>query len=548
MKLLNNIHLVGQSGGWTCTVLARIFTRMTPMAHKCRLMLPFILLTLIFAVAAASDAHAQTSRPPQQAQTKTSLHLRWPGQQGVLRYRLQLARDEQFNDIVFDRAVFGTEYVVTELAPGKYFWRVAPAVKETGTFAKPRPIEIVEDAKADSGANVRTPVSVPVSNAGWRTTTGFVSQPLVAHLHSASSFDVVGVNSDGMAYGLDGTNGVALWAARFRPNAKRGEPTGNSGAPPFTPVLIDGRNGLSNVVVAFEGGVRALEGATGRELWRATLANRPLSGALAVPEGGGAKTLMVASDNSLTVINPENGQTISETKLDSNVVAPLVVFRVNQGNMVMLALDGGSLEIRNSSGERVRSVKMDTMITTPPLAITSSRGSLVLVGTESGLISLSADDLKPLGRIATEGDAPMGTLAAADLDGDGATEVLMLTRRGRVVTIGTTDGKIKWYTSGATDAASAAFADLNNDGVLDILVAAGQDFARGFSGRDGSLLWRVEEESRGGASTGAQNQYRALVTGSFGDGSNAFVVGTDSARTGLRAIGLPKDSVKAAKE
>jgi hypothetical protein len=316
-------------------------------------------------------------------------------------------------------------------------------------------------------------------------------------------------------------------------------------------VLIDGSNGLSNVVVAFEGGVRALEGATGRELWRAMLKNRPIYGAIAAPDGGGAKTLLIASEGSpsLTLINPANGQIISETHLDGAVIAPPTAFPLGSGNGVVLALEGGMLEIRNSSGERVRFVKMDTTITTPPLVVAAPRGLLVLVGTESGLISLHAEDLKPLGRIATEGDAPAGILTTADLDNDGAPEVMMLTRRGRLVAVGTTDGRIKWYTSGAADAASSAFADLNNDGVLDVLVAAGQDFAHGYSGRDGSLLWKAEEETKGAAaSTGAATQTRALVTGSFGDGSNVFVVGTDTARTGLRAVGLPKDSVKAAKE
>ncbi len=353
-----------------------------------------------------------------------------------------------------------------------------------------------------------------------------------------------------MAYGLDGSNGVALWAARFRPNAKRGEPTGNDGAPTFTPVLIDGRNGLTNVVVGIEGGVRALEGATGREVWRAALKNRPVCGALAAPEGGGAKTLLIATDGSpaLTVVNPENGQIVSETKLDGAVIAAPASFPLGNGNGVVLALEGGALDVRNSTGERVRFVKMDTVITTPPLVVVAPRGMLVLVGSESGLISLNAADLKPIGRIATEGDAPTGTLATVDLDNDGSPEVLMLTRRGRLVAVGTTDGKIKWYTSGATDAASPAFADLNSDGVLDVLVAAGQDFARGYSGRDGSLLWKAEEDARGANAAGAGTQSRALVTGSFGDGSSAFVVGTDTARTGLRAVGLPKDSVKAAKE
>ncbi|HWT03256.1 MAG TPA: PQQ-binding-like beta-propeller repeat protein [Pyrinomonadaceae bacterium] len=516
-------------------------------------LLRFALLTLIFA-AATPAAHTRAQATTPAAQTKTSLHLRWPAQEGVLRYRLQLARDEQFQDIVFDRAVFGTEYVVTELGPGRYFWRFAPAVKETGTFSPARPIEIAADAAAtDSGGEARprpTPGTLaPASNTGWRTTTGLVARPLVAHLRSGTSSDVVGVNSDGMVYGLDGTNGVALWTARFRPNAKRGEPTGNGGAPVFTPVLTEGRDNLNNVVVAFDGGVRAIEGSTGRELWRAPLASRAVGGAIAAPADGGARALLVAGDNSsLTVIDPANGKVVSEAKLDGAVVATPTAFPLGGGSGVALALAGGTLEVRDHAGQRVRVIKMDTNITTPALYVPSARAALVLVGTENGLISLGAEDLKPLGRIATESDAPAGTLSAADLDGDGALEVLMLTRRGRLVAVGTTDGRIKWYTPGATDASSAAFADLNSDGVLDVLVAGGQDFARGFSGRDGSLIWKAEEEAKGSAQDGASAGTRALVTGTFGAGSTAYVVGTDTARTGLRAVGLPKDSVKAAKE
>jgi outer membrane protein assembly factor BamB len=523
---------------------------MIPMPNKCRLMLRFILLTFVIALFPASSIVAQTADPT--AQAKTSLHLRWPGQQGVLRYRLQLAKDDQFKDIVFDRAVYGTEYVVTELAAGHYFWRVAPAVKETGTYSAARPIDIVEEGRTEPPQNTTTTTAalLPTGNAGWRTTTGAIAQPMVAHLRSASSFDLVGVNSDGMVYALDGANGVAMWTARFRPSAKRGEATGNSGAPTFTPVLIDGRSGQTNVVGAFEGGVRALDGTTGREVWRAMLKERPLYGAVASPEGGGAKTLLIATGGapSLTVINPANGQTISEVKLDGAVIAQPVPFPLGNGSGVALALDGGLLEVRKSDGERVRFIKMDTTITTPPLVVQSPRATIILVGTESGLISINADDFKPIGRIATEGDAPTGMLSSADLDADGALEVLMLTRRGRLVAVGTTDGKIKWYTSGATDAASPAFADLNNDGTLDVLVAASEDFARGYSGRDGSLLWKAEEEIKSPTQTSTPNQARALVVGSLGDGANVFVVGTDTMRTGLRAVGLPKDSVKAAKE
>src|SRR5947209_20075300 len=48
-----------------------------------------------------------------QAQDVTrSILIRWEGKPGVNRYRLQVARDRDFQDIVFDQAVEGRQYVV----------------------------------------------------------------------------------------------------------------------------------------------------------------------------------------------------------------------------------------------------------------------------------------------------------------------------------------------------------------------------------------------------------------------------------------------------
>ena len=69
-------------------------------------------------------------------------NLRWGPRPGVSRYRLQLALDVGFADIVFDRVVTGNERQVTELPPGKYFWRVAPLTKTLGDFSAARVIEV----------------------------------------------------------------------------------------------------------------------------------------------------------------------------------------------------------------------------------------------------------------------------------------------------------------------------------------------------------------------------------------------------------------------
>src|SRR5690242_6576835 len=45
----------------------------------------------------------------------------WSPQPDVSRFRFQLARDNEFSDIVVDRVVSATETRVLDLAPGKYF-------------------------------------------------------------------------------------------------------------------------------------------------------------------------------------------------------------------------------------------------------------------------------------------------------------------------------------------------------------------------------------------------------------------------------------------
>ncbi|HYP52818.1 MAG TPA: hypothetical protein VEQ42_04725, partial [Pyrinomonadaceae bacterium] len=169
---------------------------------------PRILRTLLVASALLLAAHPPA--PAQQAaparQITSSVVLRWPSKRGVERYRLQVASDARFRDIVFDAAVVGLEYRVTGLAPGTYYWRVATADGETGPFSRPEPVVVVAEAPARPAA---PPVIDASLNAGWRTATGEVAWLAAAELRAGRG-DLVSVNKDGMVHALDGTTGVAL--------------------------------------------------------------------------------------------------------------------------------------------------------------------------------------------------------------------------------------------------------------------------------------------------------------------------------------------------
>ncbi len=63
--------------------------------------------------------------------------IEWTRQSGVNGYRLQISADQVFRDVYYDRLVMGNRYLLNDLPPGYYFWRVAPAEGKLGAFSRP---------------------------------------------------------------------------------------------------------------------------------------------------------------------------------------------------------------------------------------------------------------------------------------------------------------------------------------------------------------------------------------------------------------------------
>ena len=83
--------------------------------------------------------------------------IQWSKQRGVTRYRLQIAGDAQFQDVLYDAPVASEQYLVDDLASGYYYWRVAPVASHS-VFSPPLRFFI-------SGGVVIT-VKVPSRTAG----------------------------------------------------------------------------------------------------------------------------------------------------------------------------------------------------------------------------------------------------------------------------------------------------------------------------------------------------------------------------------------------
>ena len=504
----------------------------------------FGIALLIFSIPIFTFGQSRPSTlatPPQHGSTL----IRWEGKSKISRYRLQLARNEQFTDIVYDKVVQGLEHKVTDIPPGNYFWRVAPAASEAGSYSNPVAI-VVADESSPNTTKVETKTLLsPANDIGWRAATGVIDQPVAAKLRDGPGYDVLGVNAYGMVYALDGQTGIASWSARYRPGAKKGEPVNSDGAPAFAPVLLEGKDNSTNVLVAFDGGVRALEGKTGREVWRAALPGNAMVGlALNSDQSGSGIAAVFDNSHSLTFLKNDSGQIVSQTKIDGLLVGIPAALTVKNERAIILALDNGMLDVRNLAGISIMAIKLDAAITTNPLIVKSPRGRLVMLGTDAGLVALDASDLTPLWRVATSPDAPTGVLTSSDLESNGTEEVVMITRNRRVVAIDIAIGKIRWVAESGTDAMKVSFADLNGDATKDIIVAGGSAFALGYSGKDGALIWKADEGAPSSTANVDTASPRILITVPSGADGSALLIGTDAGRSGLRAVGLPAGSLK----
>ncbi|MDX6443806.1 MAG: hypothetical protein QOH71_880 [Blastocatellia bacterium] len=503
-----------------------------------------LLLTVAILLSGLSLSFAQSTPATSQALNSqtTEVQLRWGIRPGVTRYRLQLATDSLFSDIVFDRVVSGNDYRISELEAGRYFWRLAPLTKQRGEFSSagvvevsrtlpqssPTPLSRIQPVKEPSRAS--KPDSI-LARGGWRAAVGDIAHPVLAHLRSRDKLDLVGMNSEGVIFALDARNGVALWSTgRKTANSKIGVP-GSSAV-----VVLPTRLGIDNVVALSGSSLTAIEGSTGRELWMTTL-TAAAANATVVSDGRSATILLIDNlSQRLLTVDAVNGNLLSQIKLPHRLVgAPMVLPGSTQ---VVLAYEGGQIEIRNSAGAVVRSGDAGSQATTPPLFVRGRRGDLILVGTRNGLTALTAAELSPLGMVSIQDDVPRGTLAAEDLDGDGSPEVIMTTERGRVIAISGADGKTIWVATVGDDAQSVAFADVDADRILDVIVAGGQSFAFALSGKDGSVIWRDNTPPGFVANHSVGLAPRSIVTMRYGSG--VLLIAGDPARTGLRALEFPK--------
>ncbi|HEX7956578.1 MAG TPA: PQQ-binding-like beta-propeller repeat protein, partial [Pyrinomonadaceae bacterium] len=369
----------------------------------------------------------ESQQKPAAQQLPPSILVRWQGKPGVNRYRLQLATDEKFEDVVFDQAVEGREYVVRGLPPGNYFWRVAPAAAETSVaYSQPERLSLGSEQKVQVAS-----VTMPADATGWRVATGEVSKLTRADLRPGGVVDFVGLGADGRVFAVDGASGISLWTSRYNPAAGAQAPEAKSVT--FEPLVFGDPQSGAYVVVATQGGVRALLGDTGRETWRAKLEGRAASGAAADLNGDGKQELVVVTEDPemFYVINPLSGRVVASQKLPGVVAGAPYAFSDGDKRGVLLGLKkDGRVEFRGGDGKVISESKLEGDVTTAPLVTMRGDTPFMAVGSDNGLWAFSVPELRALGAIKADDDSVRGRLAAADVDGDGSSEIVMVTRRG----------------------------------------------------------------------------------------------------------------------
>lgn len=482
---------------------------------------------------------------PVSTSTPQTERIAWTGQTGVKRFRLQIANDEQFNDVMFDGLVTGSEYVARDLVPGRYYWRVASADSPSLQFLKVAQFEIKPKNEGKQPPPVSASSPVPVIAPGWFVTTGEISTPIAAQLRKGSDLDFIGVNSEGTVYALDGSRGIALWTAPYKLAAKR---SGRQLLPlrQFVPIIVNGiGSGVDSdslAIVSFEKGLRALEGSTGRQVW-STEFTRSIVGGLVADMDAKAGPEVYLSDerqDQLVILDARTGSVQSVTKLSGKPVGAPVLLSNKTARLLLIPLNGGAIDVRKSDGEHFRTIRTGSTVTAPPIVVQTSRGVLMLVGTKDGLAAFDGNSFAPLGRFAIENDYPIGSLSMTDLDGDNTADIaVVLTNRGRVANVNLSDGTIRWIVEGFSLANAVAFADVDKDGRPDLLLPGNKSFAVGLSRDDGSRIWESPATDAAGLTSRSPSRTRRLATATMKDG-RVMIVGNDPSSTGLRAIELAK--------
>ena len=128
-------------------------------------------------------------------------------------------------------------------------------------------------------------------------------------------------------------------------------------------------------------------------------------------------------------------------------------------------------------------------------------GDVVFYTTDSGLVAAAKLGGQPLWNVRLQGKVRPAP-ALGDLDGDGASDVVVGDEHGVLHALRGRDGKQLWSVTTGTNryanggfVAAAAIADVDGDGHDDVIAGARDGILAAYRGSDGHVLWQVKHDS-----------------------------------------------------
>lgn len=175
-----------------------------------------------------------------------------------------------------------------------------------------------------------------------------------------------------------------------------------------------------------------------------------------------------------------------------------------RGDELVMSAAAGDVVVMTRSGSSLLRTHLPNTIVTPPtlvdadgdgvldIAVGDARGTVTLIDGRSARIRWS----RPFG-------APIGGLAAADLDRDGHPEIVAGSEGGALRVLRATSGAVVWETAKASALRAApVLADVDGNGALEVVTGWADGDVAILDGATGRELWGAHLEEDNGDSTG----------------------------------------------
>lgn len=354
----------------------------------------------------------------------------------------------------------------------------------SGVFGSPAIADLNKDGKAEivvpvekEEGNKQTSLFVLSSDGAliWDFTSesGISSSPTIADLNGDGGMEIVFGTNGGEVYALDGPTGRTLWkfenpASFFR----------------SSPLVYDADGDKSNeVYIGSRDGVYAFDGKSGVQEWMYPTGGE-VSSSPTVGELDGDAGLEIAfgsEDGVLYVLNGDGGLSW-HLVLGAGVIYSSLAITPDK-KLVIGMTDGKLLIIENkkvkasyNTGASIGGSPGFAMIGGKVVIVSGSSAEEDLHGVymknpNNKIFGLDTAG-KALWELSTDGWSVFSSPALADVDRDGKVEAIVGSREGRLYVIDAETGTLEWsYLGGTGLYASPALADVDADGDLEILVA-----------------------------------------------------------------------------